>query len=100
MPISLQDQIHRQQKYDARKRTEATLESELAECLGRLESLAAELDWSGRQIAERLGLSETTWRRLKAGQLDLAVWLPKLRAAVARLNSSRPAPASQMTTYE
>jgi hypothetical protein len=47
----------------------------------------AELEgWSQRELAKRAALSWRTWGRIRSGQVNAAEWLPKLRAAVARLN--------------
>ena len=40
--------------------------------------------WSQRKLAGKIGIPETTFRRLRAQQVDPFAWLPKIEAAVAR----------------
>jgi ribosome-binding protein aMBF1 (putative translation factor) len=39
--------------------------------------------WSQRTLAKKIGIPETTFRRIRAQQVDPFLWLPKLRATIA-----------------
>jgi hypothetical protein len=51
----------------------------------RLVTKAQAEEWSERKFAAKTGIPATTFRRIRAGQVDPFKWLPALRAAAARL---------------
>jgi len=53
--------------------------------LGAIGDRAASEKWGVRETARRVGLNRMALARLARGELDLEVWLPRLRTAVARL---------------
>lgn len=57
----------------------------LKQAVAQLLTLAHDEELSQRQLAQTVGLSWSSWRRIRAGQVDAIVWLPKLTAAMARL---------------
>jgi hypothetical protein len=58
----------------------------LNEAIAVLLAKAAAEQWSQRQLAARIGIPETTFRRIRDQQVDAMVWLPKVSAALARIN--------------
>jgi len=53
--------------------------------LGAIQDRAKIEDWGVRETARRAGLNRMTLARLARGELNLEVWLPRLRDAVRRL---------------
>lgn len=60
----------------------------LTEMVSRLLDRAQEEHWSQRQLAARIQIPETTFRRIRNGNVIAEEWLPKIEAALARLNMS------------
>lgn len=67
---------------DAQRRHAA---DELDRSVSQLLARAEMEEWSGRELARRAGIPETTLRRLRSGQVDPLAWLPKIKPALARL---------------
>jgi transcriptional regulator with XRE-family HTH domain len=61
------------------------IQAELKQSLDSILARAGGEGWSTRQLAEKIGISRRTLSRILSGQVDLAVWLPKLRSAIQRL---------------
>ena len=65
-------------------------EARLRTAVARLLAHAAgqEEPWSQRRLAKECGLSWSGWVRCRTGCVRARRWLPKLEAAVARLNAA------------
>jgi len=61
------------------------MKAERRALLGAIRDRAASEKWGVRETARRVGLNRMALARLARGELDLEVWLPRLRTAVARL---------------
>jgi DNA-binding XRE family transcriptional regulator len=72
-------------EFQSRQAVESTVATRLQTALNRLEEVAVLRDWSQTKLAKRVGIKESTFRKVKMGRADSALWLPKLEAAVARL---------------
>ena len=57
----------------------------LNESLVKLLARAETEEWSQRKLAEKIGIPETTFRRIRANQVNPFVWLPKIESAAFRL---------------
>lgn len=55
-----------------------------------IQTKAAAEEWSFRETAKKLGLNYMTWARLIRGEVNLEVWLPRLRPAIARIQGLQP----------
>jgi len=62
-------------------------DAELRQRVDAMLALAAGEGWSQRELTRRACLKWSSWCRLRTGQMDPAVWLPRLRHAAARLNT-------------
>jgi hypothetical protein len=81
--VARQIAIH--QEFESRQVRKTTVATRLKEVCTRLENVAAGEQWSGRKLAAKIGVKESTFRKIKAGRADADFWLPKLEAAAARL---------------
>lgn len=54
--------------------------------ISRLLAKAKTEEWSQRELAAKIGIPETTFRRIRGHAVNPLVWLPKIEAAAARLN--------------
>lgn len=68
------------------------LKHQVRQMVGVIRDLAKSQEWSQRETEKQTGFSHRTLARLARAQGKLELWLPKLRAAVARLN---PQPATK-----
>ena len=75
----------RRKERELRKAQTQTL---LAACVHQLLAKAQREEWSQRQLAGKIAIPETTFRRIRAQRVDPFVWLPKLEAALKLLNPS------------
>lgn len=78
-------QIAIHQEFQSRKVEKLKAANRLQFACMNLESFAQDMEWSQRKLAGQLGLKESTWRKIKAGNADSKIWLPKLEAAVTRM---------------
>jgi hypothetical protein len=69
----------------------ATLDAERRDKVEDMLARAAGEGWSQRELARRAGLKWSSWHRLKTGQIDLVLWLPRLREASNRLQQQAAA---------
>jgi len=60
----------------------------IQDALSALQNIATSQEWSQRKLAEKIGIKESTLRKIKCGRADVFTWLPKLEAAITRLTSS------------
>lgn len=67
-------------------------EAERRALVQAIQSRADSEHWSGRQTARQAGFNQTTWRRLTRGQLNIEVWLPRLRVAARLVTAPEAAP--------
>lgn len=67
---------------DARRRHAA---SELERSVSQLLARAEIEEWSGRELARRVGIPERSLRRVRAGHVDPLAWLPRIKPALTRL---------------
>ncbi|HEY3762682.1 MAG TPA: hypothetical protein VGN23_13125 [Verrucomicrobiae bacterium] len=44
--------------------------------------------WSQRPLSKKIGIAWATWLRCRNGKVNARTWLPKLEAAIVRLNIS------------
>jgi ribosome-binding protein aMBF1 (putative translation factor) len=77
--------MDRRQERQAKKITTTT---HLNDCLADLLRKAQAEGWSQRQLALKIEIPDRTFRRIRKQQIDASVWLPKLTAALERLNRS------------
>jgi len=61
-------------------------QAQLAEAVSGLVARATAEHWSQRQLAAKMLIPETTFRRIRNQQVDPLLWLPKVAAAVAKLS--------------
>jgi ribosome-binding protein aMBF1 (putative translation factor) len=61
-------------------------EAALSESISRLVERAQSEHWSQRELAGKVGIPETTFRRIRNHQVNALVWEPKLKAVLDRLN--------------
>ena len=80
--------IAEQRAYDARQASQAAASSELARLVAEINTKAAAVELSARQLTSRIGLSLRTWRRVCNGTASAPDWLPKVRAIAERLRVS------------
>ena len=77
---------HERHEQKAQRRATAAVELHLS-VLKLLQHAEAQ-EWSQRELARRAGLSWGAFRRCRDGQIDPTTWLPKLHAALSKLNPS------------
>lgn len=73
------------QEFNSRQQTKVTISNRLQRMLDQLKDIAETNHWSQRKLADKVGISDRTLRRLKNGQSEPAEYLPKLESAVTRL---------------
>ena len=78
--------IQRQAAFARQQAASRAAAVQLADAVQAAESVARNENWSQRRLAAKLGFDPRTWRRMRNLALNAAVWLPKLRPAVAALN--------------
>lgn len=81
-------QIAIHQEYQARQQSKVTISNKLQTALDRLQAIAQSKHWSQRELAGRIGIPESTLRKVKRGLAQLENHIPKLEAAVQRLTPS------------
>lgn len=77
--------VERRRQREAQKRAALV---QFAETVSSLLAKAAAAQWSQRQLAAKIGIPETTFRRIKNQKVKPLVWLPKVEAALASLNGT------------
>jgi ribosome-binding protein aMBF1 (putative translation factor) len=77
--------MRRRRPRDEKKRQAMT---RLNESISRLLEMAKAEEWSQRQLAAKIAIPETTFRRLRSQNVNPLVWLPKVEAALLRLTVS------------
>jgi len=78
--------IEEQMRFNWMKAEEAQQRIELEQGLKAMELVAKNEKWSKRKLATEAGLSWTTWRRLRNGQMPLPHAIQWLRSALTNLN--------------
>ncbi len=71
--------IREQVEFNRRAAHQASLAGELKGLISRLQDRAKSENWSERQLARKLGLSRSTWQRIRNLQINPGDWLPQLR---------------------
>jgi ribosome-binding protein aMBF1 (putative translation factor) len=71
----------RQIRQEKRIRDIATLNG----CVSRLIIKAEEEGWSQRQLAAKIQIPETTFRRIRDQKVEPLIWLPKIMGAMSKL---------------
>ena len=77
--------VQRRQLRDARKQAAA---AQLQTAVAGLLAIADAQQWSQRQLTARIGIPQTSFRRIRRNQVDPLLWLEKLSAALVRINPS------------
>jgi ribosome-binding protein aMBF1 (putative translation factor) len=65
-------------------------QAEFKQAVDGILAKAREQEWSSRQLAGKIGISARSWARILSGQAVLEIWLAKVIAAAARLNTPAP----------
>ena len=81
-------QIAIHQEFESRQQTKVTIANTFQRTLDQLKAIAESNHWSQRKLATKIGIPETTLRRLKKGDAEPAEYLPKLQSAAARLQAN------------
>lgn len=84
----VEQQIARHREFHSRQESKAEVQSRLQSALDQLRTIASSQEWSQRELAGKLGIRESTFRFIKRGLADPDFWLPRLEAAVARLQQA------------
>jgi hypothetical protein len=68
-----------------RRDARQTKAEELSGLVSALKEKAETEQWSGRELASKIGFPWSTWHRISAGRVNAADYLPKLRSAALRI---------------
>lgn len=67
----------------------AIVSHRLQDALNQLDAIAESEEWSQRKLAAKVGLPESTLRKIKSGRADSAIWLPRIQAAASKLTATQ-----------
>ena len=81
-------QIAIHQEHHSRQQSRVVISNKLQAVLNQIETIAKSEHWSQRELASKLGLPESTLRKIKRAPAMPEVWVPKLQAAASRLTPS------------
>lgn len=76
----------RRQRRDEKRRQ---AQDRLSSSISRLIAKAEAEQWSQRQLAAKIGVPETTFRRIRDQKVHPLTWLPRIEAALARLDATQ-----------
>lgn len=90
--VARQIAIH--QEFHSRQAEKSTAASRLQSVFDQLETLAENEGWSQRKLAEKIGIKESTLRKIRRERL--VSWHPRLESALARLSTFDSLPSTHM----
>jgi len=98
IPAIVAFHIREQQALIDSNRSSAAARADLERAVFILMEKARDENWSQRKLAKKVGFCPRTWRRIRESRVNPAVWLPKLRPALAKLHGENATALSALVT--